>query len=681
MDNKLFFEPFLENKDLAFCYWNPDGQNLYDSVPGLSEAVGRRKDWRAVVINNTSKEMLKKQNPFDVVDYSAVLSLVTPKRYIDSESELEGWKAEWFEYYASLKSAKESVYKSALLQPLQRMATWLCFKPEKYILSDVEQKNSAHDLALQKLTEGSMKINENLEELEREQYKFDLRTKENIRREFVSDFCLNISYPSEIYCISERTSDITFFDPDMYWNIRRDNEYSSFADRNMYFDKMRFLTFDLLPETHRNYRNDYIRFLATVLIFASNNVPASSMKARRLYHFEVESDDAPLCTLITSYDKKLSATMDVLENEMEKIRSEIPGRLTDKLAESLFCTPVDIPVLLDENCDIEGVYASKDYGFAFDSPTNEMQKWRSDYKNSEKSLNYVVKKQSTSVRKSVGSIKNYGEISEVNISRLTPFQIEDIKDYTNQKENEMVSVIPPDLSDMSRYSDAMQEEAKKVENQIRQRMTKKTTIILGAVCLLLFLVCFFPFLFSNRGTFGTVTTAIILSVSMTAIVAVAMAIALFMMRAKVRGAIRNYNNRMIGIVNEVRSSLKKVSNYLSALSNVCRGYAIQHYAQYNVDEYTKSLRIRKKHQEDIRKMRALLLECYGDFLGDKSFCDETMIRPYEYDFDQTTEYPYPAPFMAGDIRNIEFVSKGNFVTVPSSYITGVWVKMEEIYDE
>ena len=44
--------------------------------------------------------------------------------------------------------------------------------------------------------------------------------------------------------------------------------------------------------------------------------------------------------------------IDVIENEMDKIRSEIPGRLTDKTAESLFCTPVDVPVLLDENCDI-----------------------------------------------------------------------------------------------------------------------------------------------------------------------------------------------------------------------------------------------------------------------------------------------------------------------------------------
>ena len=128
----------------------------------------------------------------------------------------------------------------------------------------------------------------------------------------------------------------------------------------MYFDKMRFMVFDLLPQTHRNYRTDYIRFLATVLIYISNQVPGSAMQARRLYQLETDTDDTPLCTLVTSYDRKLAATTEVIESEMEKIRSEIPGELTDKVVEALFCTPTDVSVLLDESCDPEKVYADKE---------------------------------------------------------------------------------------------------------------------------------------------------------------------------------------------------------------------------------------------------------------------------------------------------------------------------------
>ena len=112
-----------------------------------------------------------------------------------------------------------------------------------------------------------------------------------------------------------------------------------------------------------------------------------------------------------------------------------------------------------------------------------------------------------------------------------------------------------------------------------------------------------------------------------------------------------------------------------------RGHAVQNYAQKNLDEYTKSLRIRKKHQEDIRKRRAQLVEGYGDYFGDRTFCDETMCRPYDYDFDQKTEYAYPAPFLAGDCRQIEFISNGNLVTVPSSYVKRILVRMEGIYEK
>ena len=127
--------------------------------------------------------------------------------------------------------------------------------------------------------------------------------------------------------------------------------------------------------------------------------------------------------------------------------------------------------------------------------------------------------------------------------------------------------------------------------------------------------------------------------------------------------------------------MKQFSKYLSASCVVRRGHAVQNYAKKNLDEYTKSLRIRKKHQEDIRRRRAYLEENYGDYLGKYRYVDETMSRPYEYDFEQTTEFSYPAPFLAGDTRQIDFISNGNLVTVPSSFVTRIIARMEGIYEK
>ena len=679
--NKLFFEPFLENKEVAFCTWNPMGQSLMDSVPGLLDAVGRRKEWRAVIINHCTEESLKVQNPFDVVNYSAIAGLTAPKHQPENEESWDEWVSNWQSYYENLAQEKETICKSALEYPLQKLATWLCFRPEDYILTEVQERQDIHDWAMEMIGRDEMKYSARLELLERNHYKYELRIKERIRRDFVADNFLNIAYPAEIHCISPRTAENRFFNPDNYWSIRQENDYSTFADSNMYFDKMRFMVIDLLPRAHRNFRNDYIRFLTTVLIFISNPVPSSAMQARRLYLLDTEMDEIPLCTLVTSYDRKLASTFEVIENEMEKIRSEIPGAMTDKAAEAMFCTPTDITVLMDETCDPEKVTVEKDYGLFFDQPEDEFRKWTRDYYVSENALAHIVKQQARSVRKSVGQMHLASEMSDVNISRLTSIQIEDVRDYTDAAEDEMIASIPPDSADLTRYTDRIAEQAENVKKIIKRRMTKKTTLILSAICLGLYFICFLPFLLSNGGTIKTVSTAVGLSFAMVGVLAFIMFVSLFFMRMSLRNAIRSYNSTATEIINEIQSSMKRFSKHLSALCNVRRGHAVQNHARKNMDDYTRSLRIRKKHQEDIRKRRAYLAEEYRDYLGDKSCCDETMARPYDYDFEQKTEYTYPAPFVAGDHRRIEFMSSGNYVTIPSSYITRISVRMEGIYDK
>ena len=680
-ENKLFFEPFLESKELAFCHWNPEGQSLNDSVPGLLDAVGRQKKWRAVIINSCKGDLLKSRNPFDVVDYSAVSAISKPNQQPKEGESWDSWEANWKNYYECLSNEKEKVYKNALTQPLQKLTTWLCYHPESYVLNDVQEKQDVHDWAMEQLSKDFKKPSDSLELMEREHYKRELRMKEILRKAFIAENRLNIAYPTEVHCISPRTGEGNFFDPDSYWNVRIENEYSAFADRNMYFDKMRFMVFELLPSTHRDFRTNYIRFLASILIFASNPTPGSAMQARHLYLLEAEADDTPLCTLITSYDRKLAATTEVIENEMEKIRNEIPGNLTDKDVEALLSTPRDVAVVLDESCDFQQVYAENDYGLFFDYPENEYHKWNRSFDLSKNSLAYIVKQQMRSIRKSVGQAKLSSEILDVDVSRLTPFQIDDIREYTDNVEDEMIASIPPNLTDISRYTESLEKDAEKVKQQIHRRMTKKTTFTLGAIFLGLLMICFMPFVFSNVNTTKTMTNAIALAGGMLGLLAVIMFVTLLFLRTEVKNAVRAYNDTARNILRDISCSLDCFSKYLSASCNVRRGHAVQNHAHDSVDQYTMRLRIRQKHQEDIRKKRAHLAELYRDYFGDKSFCDEAMSRPYDYDFDQKMEYAYPAPFLAGDSRQIEFISNGNFITVPSSYIKSIIVRMEEIYEK
>lgn len=681
LENKLFFEPFLENKELAFCYWNPEGQSLKDSVPDLIDTVGRKKDWKAIIIHNCNDEQAKQKNPFDVVDSSELKDLIKPSQNPMADQDWDDWEESWRSYYNLLTTKKEMIYKSALELPLQKLTTWLSFRPTDFVLNDVGEKDDVHEWALNELSQGEVNPLGRLERLEREQYRSELKMKEMLRREFVGDNNLGIAYPKEIYCISKRTSENGFFNPENFWNTRSKNEYSEFCDRNMYLDKIRFLVFDLLPEKHKDFRCDKIRFLSTLLVFATNIVPGSTMEARRLYVLECENDDIPLFTLTTSYDKKLAATSEVIDNEIERIYSEIPGDLTDKVAESLFCSPMNVEVKLDENCDFDALYPEDDFALIPSSPESEVENWKESFKGVQKSYENIIRQQRRSVKKGIDKLNLSSELSEANISRLTPFQLDDIQDYTENAENEMVSSLPPDLAEASKYEEMMQEKADKIKDVLAKRMSKTAAIVVSAIILFLTLLLYAPFIVSNLSSSETIATSLGMLGVILAILAVALVITLIVLKLPLREAVKDFQSTMHSVVDEINDGMRRFSKYFSLSSNVRRGYKVKQYAAKNLDEYTKSIRIRRKHQEDIRKKRAELEEMYPEFIGDSKYYENTMIQPYDYDFDKKVEYEYAAPFLAGFCRNIDFLEKGNHVEVPSGYITDISVRMEEIYDK
>jgi len=686
LENKLFFEPFLENKELAFCYWNPEGQNIYDSVPELIDTVGRRKDWKAIILHSCTDEQAKQRNPFDLAGLDGLNDLKKPSQNPEAEESWDDWEARWKEYYSLLTEKKAEIYKKSMDFPLQRLTTWLSFKPADFVLDDVDEKDDIYEWALNALiSEDDSNRNAvnpllRLEKLERDQYRNELRTKETLRREFIGEATLEIAQPKEIYCVSRRLSSDGFFSPEVFWNTRSKNEYSEFCDRNMYYDKMRFLVFDILPEGHKDFRCDRIRFLSALLILASNKIPGSSMEARKLYSLECKNDDTPLFILATSYDKKLAATYEVIDNEIDRIYSEIPGDLTDKAAEAMFCSPSLIEVELNEECDFDALYPEDDFALIPASPDSEVSGWSSTVKKVKKAYLDIIRQQRRSVKKGIDKLNFSSELSEANVSRLTPFQLDDIRYFTENAENEMVASLPPELTKASAHEKLIDEKADKVKSELEKRMSRGTALTVSGIILLLTAILLVPFITANIYTPETMTAALGMAGSVLIVLAASIVITLLIMKLPLKEALREFESSMREVVDEINSGMKKFSKYFCLASSVRRGYKVQQYAVKNLDEYTKSIRIRRKHQEDIRKKRAELEEMYSEFISDSKYYENTMIQPYEYDFDKKVEYEYAAPFLAGFRTNIDFLEKGNRVEVPSGYITEIFVRMEEIYD-
>ena len=694
--NRLFFEPFLKQKDLVFCAWDTEGQSLREAVPGLTAAVGRKREWRAIIVAPHGRE--EEQNPFDIVDAGNLFSIprphqepgaLKPSEDPEAEEEFESvteWYDSWKAYYDAYWEEKQHLYAEALEKPLVKLATMLCYQQADYNLREVRHKQDVDDWAISQLNE-DVKPSILLEQLENDEYHRELIFKEKNRRNCYVSFLggersIGIAQPTSVLCIAKRITESGYYDPATVWEQHDYQDYSGFADRNMYFDRMRFMACDVLPEKHAGHRVDLIRFLYNLMTIATNDMPDSALQARRLYVIDSTNDERPLCELVLSYDKKLAATYEVIEGEIEKIRGEVPDELTDVQAEELFCARVNVPVTIDKETAEDGLKAPTDgYGLSSDCSEDEFRRWHNDYAVSKDTLEHLVKQPRRAVKKAIEKMGPMSEVSDVQAGRLTTFQMDDVREFTEKQEDRMISTHVADLYDAGKFFNRLEEKNQEVKKVVNRRMKRNTTIILGAIVLFLFLICFLPMILTNRGNAESIVTAIAVTSLFLLALAGVLFVCLLFLKLPLKRNLTEYNETAEGIRSEIQGIIDQFSNYLSSIVNIRRGYSVLSYSDKHIDPYTLDIRLRKKHQSDIRMKRAILREDYEDFFSEEYKADKELSVPYDYDFARRKEYEYPAPYPAATERQVEFLERGVFATVPTGFVKQIMLRMEELYDE
>lgn len=716
--NKLYFKPFLDKcpEEFVFCEWHPEGQTLYEAVPELVTAVGRHKSWRAVIVNSGRSDT--RRNPYDDVsasEYAAaeeefrmggILGSAdesTPEgsdagessggRFdFDEEKGFEEWKTECAGKAYGLILAKEALCRKALGFPLQRLCSCLCFRKEE----NGSPADSPEDPNVQ---DGRIAVKGNYDSEDAAEFMTELLHKAHLAEESMKNRlrteCIDgmlpgdgvtrrlgsmgIVLPEQVVCLAERTTESGFFCPADGWETHTDFEYSAFVTRNMYYDKMRFLVFDILPETHKDYRYDKIRFLYDLLLLSLNEIPGGALLPRKLYCLESENDERPLRNLVTSYIRKLDATIAKVDSQIEAIKSDIPSELSDKDAESMFAGNVVIPVSMSRDFDEnELLSTAPPPGLSADCPQDEYSEWHKSDKKSDDALDRLVKQPRRAVKKAVDRVRLDSEVDCSSIRVLDEFQMDDVRDHTEESENAMATLHVPDIFNIARYHKLLDKESEDVKKVLRTRMKKKTTVILGAVCALLFVLCMLPLLTANGGVY--LLTALELIATAAVMLLVSMGITLFCLRIPVKKAVSSFNETALVILAEVKGAMTLFSEYLSLVCRVRRGYRVLNFSENNLDIYDVSINTRKKHKIDMEKMRAAIVDGYGDFID--AFAPARDILPYDYDFGKSsTEYSYEPPYLADDAVTVEYLEKGNTVRVPSGFVKCVSLRMEEIYDD
>ena len=638
----MFLRPFLDQTQVALCEWKPGRDTLETTVPSLLDTITGHEAWRAVIICND--EGLARKNPFDLV------TRLLPRR------EEFGTEAEYLERVCAANCA---AYETAAAKPLPQLITRLCPWP--------------------KLTSAGTEP----EEPEMAEYAVEERKKQELRERIVAGDKWKFSLPREVLCVAKRTYENMEYDIPVSWQTRQEQEYSDFYERNLYLDRMRYLVFDLLPVSHKNYVSDLIRFLGAVLLLCNNPGAETPLAPNRVYILECENDEEALSGLMLRYDAKLRTTAAEIEEQVLQLEAKPKKRLTNQEAEALFCADTHIPVTYSgEVRRGELLVSPKGLGLSTDCPTEEEDRWGEEYRRSRKLFRKFFKEPRRALRRAVEELGRRNRVDNELAQALNEFQLEDVEEFVHDEEAAMLSIVPDDLYDLTGYYDRLDGEDRETRQVIFRRMTRCKTAALGGIALAVFLLGFVPMFLRNYGSELSPLPAVLIMLASVACLAGAFGVMLFVMRRKLVKRYLRYNREAGAICEDVDHTMQLYSRYLSHTCNVMRGFSVLNYHSVHEDPDVTLMKVYRKHLADIRVIREELWSSFGQFMGvpsDEGDRDGSEER-YEYDFTRPITYPYPIPYRRELPTRVEFINPGQYVMVPVDYIRRISVRREELYD-
>lgn len=638
----MFLRPFLDQAQVALCEWKLGRDTLEATVPSLLDAITGHEAWRAVII--CDDEGLERKNPFDLV------SRRLPER--------EAFPTE-AEYLDQVRAVKFAAFEEAAAKPLVRLITRLCPWP--------------------KLTSAGAEP----EEPEMAEYAAEERKKQELREGIVAADKWKFSLPREVLCVAKRTYENIAYDVPVSWQSRQEQEYSDFYERNLYLDRMRYLVFDLLPVSHKNYVPDLIRFLGAVLLLCNNPGAETPLSPNRVYILECENDETALSGLMLRYDAKLRATAAEIEEQVLQLEAKPKKRLTNQEAETLFCSDTHIPVTYSGDFRRGELFVShKGLGLSTDCPTDEETRWEGEYRRSRKLFRKFFKEPRRALRRAVEELGRKNRVDNELAQALNEFQLEDVEEFVNDEEAAMLSIVPSDLYDLSGYYDRLDEADRETRSVIFRRMTRRKTAALGGIALAVFLLGFVPMFLRNYGSALSPLPAVLTMLASVACLALAFGVMLFVMRRRLVDRYIHYNKVAGGICEDVDHTMQLYSRYLSHACNVMRGFSVLNYHNAHEDPDLTLMKVYRKHLADIRTIREELWTSFGQFMdvsageGDADGIEER----YEYDFTRPVTFDYPIPYHRELPTRVEFMNPGQYILVPVNYIRRIGVRREELYD-
>lgn len=719
----MFLAPLLDN-DIAFCEWNRDGESLDEMLPTLYDLIALKDKWRAIIVN---QDGLNKINPFDFTEYSdsyrvknkvdwGKLQERRAERFVSYEKAISNplvrltaalnepsvynLVIEDSDDFDGLINGQLVAYEYMLANKLQSQSTIeLAAGLENYSADYLKRYageaqvpniiSKVRDADVEGLIEliGVGKILDFIELISANDPfycdpEFLERRIENTKKKQLFDsifenYHLQDKKPSEIICVAPRTFDYENHEQNIKWEEKDETDYSKFAEYNLYPEKVKYLLFDMLPEDDKQYIADQIRFLSFLLVLSGNLLPGGSLTKERVYRANIEFDGEAIGRYGAEHLKKLRATIVKIRELERKLQVEESGKLDNKTSQELFEAEIHVPVEINSEYKKEELFAKYNgLGLSKDCPQDEYGYWDGQYRSIGRLFIRYLREPRRAVKTAVkGDFRAKKSIDDDRALLMNEYQREDVEFKLLEEEQNMIETVTTQLFNTAEYNKRIEEADKELRRGIGQRMTKKVTIIVGLISVLVYLIGFIPLLVSN----GNTTNAFVVSLAMTGIAIGAFALVgfifLFVLRHRLINRFKHFNYVMSGICKEIENGLKAFSKYLSHACNVMREYSVLNYSDKTI---AKKHHILRKHELDIRKKIEEVGRTFGAYIPeDVGAYDD--VEPYDFDFKVLRNYQYEMPTYSSEDK-IEFIQPGHEIIIPVDYVKAITITREELYD-
>ena len=724
---RFLLAQLLDHEDVAFCEWNKKAESIDSMTQSLLKLVGKRTEWRALVLTTDAQDQI---NPFDIVQYTdkvqyqkrcnerylrwlreerfaafekalsnplmklsyALCGTPVSDKHLIPLEDLQNLRDGHITYGELMMDAQLSrtdavtQAKNLELHHQKKLVNLFGEENAEKVIGLVAHKNFRGITELLNLEEISALIrllcNNNtvfsdplfMEQMVENTYKHELLGS-------IQDaFELKCEKPKDVICIALRTADVDNYVQSRKWMKHDESEYSKFSEYNLYPDLLKFILMDIHEAKHKSYDYDIIRYLSFVLLLAENAIPLGVVEKNKVYKAEIEDNTAKFMNLLSSYDDKLRRTASFLKEKQQETTQRNGILIDTEHLIQLVETPVSVPLVTDHPYTESMLMMKYDgLGFAKDCPTDEHNLVVSQYKGIRRNFLSFLKQPRQALSQASEDMRNSNAIDDESALYLNQYECENIEDSSYQAEDKIVTTKTADIYNNAKYQAEMEKAKKEIDDCVRVRMTKKTTVISGLIAMGAFFIGFIPLLLSSTNTLKSWLFSLVVAVSATGALFSVGVWSLWRMRRKLRKLFVKFNNTMRKMMNEVKFAMNSFSLYLTNICSFMRAQSVLNIRRENEKKEIITAKIYQKHINDIESIRSEMRDAFGkiEYEINENADDEEI---YEFDFTLPMDYIYEIPIAERNDYYMDYIQEGNQITAPIYYISRILLRREELYD-